>query len=75
MPALATRASSVNEPTLAMAVIMLLVPGIIGQERINIDRSKKIKRAINESGLVFGYGLTDPITIVLDLDHLENLIK
>ncbi len=51
----------------------LVVPGIKGHERINIDRRKNIKKAVLDEGIVFGYGLTDPITTILDLDYISNL--
>jgi len=51
----------------------IVVPKIKGHERINIDRRKSIKKAALDQGIVFGYGLTDPITIVLDLDYILNL--
>ncbi len=51
----------------------IVVPRIKGHERINIDRRKNIKKAVLDEGVVFGYGLTDPITIILDLDYISNL--
>ncbi|MCP4155455.1 MAG: hypothetical protein GY757_47465 [bacterium] len=52
----------------------LVVPSVLGQERIKIDRRKIVKGIVQDSGLVFGYGLTDPITVVLDLDYLHRMI-
>jgi len=49
----------------------LLVPHIFGQERINIDRRRIIRQASGNPDLVFGFGLTDPVTVVLDLDRLR----
>jgi len=51
----------------------IVVPKIKGHERINIDRRKSIKKTVLDEGIVFGYGLTDPITIVLDLDYISSL--
>lgn len=51
-----------------------VVPQIYGQERIKIDRRRNLRRLTRDDGLIFGYGLTDPITMVLDLDFLKGMI-
>lgn len=53
----------------------IIVPEIKGQERLNIDRSSKLKTMVKDEGIVFGYGMTDPVTVVLDLDYVTNLIN
>ncbi len=50
----------------------IVVPAILGHERIKIDRRKVLKKVADTNGLVFGYGLTDPVTVVLDLEYLQN---
>jgi two-component system chemotaxis sensor kinase CheA len=52
----------------------LVAPRIIGQERIKVVRNSAIKKASMDSGQIFGYGLTDPVTVVLDLDHLMAMV-
>jgi len=52
----------------------LVAPNILGQERIKVVRNSAIKKASMDSGQIFGYGLTDPVTVVLDLDHLMAMV-
>jgi two-component system chemotaxis sensor kinase CheA len=52
----------------------LVTPKIRGQERIKIDRSSVHKKVSMDTGLIFGYGLTDPITVVLDVDQLMAMV-
>lgn len=48
----------------------IIVPNVFGQERLKIDRRKAVSRLTANQGMVFGFGLTDPVTIVLDIDYL-----
>jgi chemotaxis protein histidine kinase CheA len=52
----------------------LVAPSILGQERIKVVRNSAIKKASMDSGQIFGYGLTDPVTVVLDIDHLMAMV-
>jgi hypothetical protein len=52
----------------------LIAPSILGQERIKVLRNSAIKKASMDSGQIFGYGLTDPVTVVLDIDHLIAMV-
>jgi hypothetical protein len=51
-----------------------VVPSILGHERIKIDRRKTLKKVVDNKGLVFGYGITDPVTVILDLEYLQENI-
>ncbi|HDY86750.1 MAG TPA: hypothetical protein ENH82_01385 [bacterium] len=53
----------------------MVVPKIIGHERIKIDRNSTTKTASLADELIFGYGLTDPITVVLDVDKLVTMVN
>ncbi|MCP4716386.1 MAG: hypothetical protein GY868_14800 [Deltaproteobacteria bacterium] len=53
----------------------LLVPTVFGHQLIKIERDNTLSKLVNQSGSVYGYGLTDPITVVLDLDYLEDLFE
>jgi hypothetical protein len=53
----------------------MVVPRIIGHERIKIDRNTTTKTASLAEELIFGYGLTDPITVVLDVDQLVTMVN
>jgi chemotaxis protein histidine kinase CheA len=53
----------------------IIVPKILGTERIKIDRRKSFNSLTGDSGLVFGYGLTNPVTIILDIDRIRNMVK
>jgi len=53
----------------------IIVPKILGTERIKIDRRKSLNSVVGDSGMVFGYGLTNPVTIVLDIDYIRTMIK
>lgn len=53
----------------------IIVPKILGSERIKIDRRKSLNNVVDDSGMVFGYGLTNPVTIVLDIDYIRGMIK
>lgn len=53
----------------------MVVPKIVGHERIKIDRNNTTKTASLAEDLIFGYGLTDPITVVLDVDQLVAMVN
>ncbi len=53
----------------------IIVPKILGTERIKIDRRREFSSLIQDEGLVFGYGLTDPVTVVFDIDKIRDMIN
>ncbi len=53
---------------------IVIRPKIVGHERIKIDRNTTTKTASLAEELIFGYGLTDPITVVLDVDQLVTMV-
>jgi chemotaxis protein histidine kinase CheA len=53
----------------------LIVPEVFGHRRIKIERSKELRRIMGDKGVVYGYGLTEPPTIILELDFLESVIN
>ncbi|MCP4716436.1 MAG: hypothetical protein GY868_15050 [Deltaproteobacteria bacterium] len=52
----------------------LVVPKIYGHRLIKIESRKTVKKLFDDRGVVYGFGLTDPITVVLDLDYLHAKI-
>lgn len=52
----------------------LLVPEVLGHRKLKIDRKKSVRRIVLDDGIVFGYALTDPVLVVLDIDHLRGLL-
>lgn len=51
----------------------IAAPRVFGHRRMKIERKKTWDKAIGRSDIVYGYGVTDPITVVLDLEKLEAL--
>ncbi len=53
----------------------LVVPDIRSQERLNIFRSQRLNSLMGgQSGIIFGFGLTDPVIPVLDIDQLAAML-
>ncbi|MCP4213308.1 MAG: hypothetical protein GY765_01570, partial [bacterium] len=50
----------------------LVVPKVMGHRRIKIERRRGLKKIVLDDGAVFGYGLTNPVIVVLDLDYLKT---
>ena len=52
----------------------LIVPTILGHRKLKIERKKGLRAVVLDNGVVFGYGLTDPVIVVLDPEHLKSLV-
>lgn len=52
----------------------LVVPTVKGHRKLKIERKKGMRRVVADDGIVFGYGLTDPVIVVLDPENLKNSI-
>lgn len=50
----------------------IAVPEVFGHRRMKVERKKAWDTVIGPSDVVYGYGLTNPVTVVLDLEKLEE---
>jgi len=51
----------------------LAVPEVFGHKRMKVERKKSWAAVLGKSDIVYGYGMTNPITVVLDLEKIEML--
>ncbi len=49
----------------------LIVPKILGHQRLKIERKKSLKKVIGHDSLIFGFALADPLLVVLDSEQLQ----
>lgn len=49
-----------------------IVPEVKGHRKLKIERKKAMRRVVMDNGVVFGYGLTDPVIVVLDPETLKS---
>lgn len=51
----------------------LAVPQVFGHRRLKVERKRGWDAVAGTAALVYGYGLADPVVVVLDVEQLETL--
>lgn len=50
----------------------IAVPQVFGHRRMKIERKKSWDVVIGPSDIIYGYGITNPVTVVLDIEKVEG---